>query len=838
MRQCCVPGCKNTSNLRKVPFTKVTWKAWLVRCPFLRKYSRKSLENVKICELHFLPQHVKSHRLTADAIPTLHLPKQNIATSSRNEQFLEVFPLQSGQPLSVRIVNPSVSLIDTVNVQTDFDYNKQSVFPPTNDQVPCVQSRDITERDFEPNNQSIVTPSTEQVQCVASQINKETTEPDFYVQSDSMTDSITTNVVHSCSTSTETQNQSTEPELTVGQLSPLPSNTMPSDVISAIQRTPVRVKSHSRRHKSHVKSDLIPRVRLGQNETPRKQKLRVGNEMLKMKLRNLTLRFNKLKSKTLSWSTQVKLFIKKYPLLSNFGFILRCTVSDQGSANVAAINSLIADTREDILRSGNDDPNIFHYMIDKNKLYHMYDVPHLLKCFRNNFQKKDLLIGTQRAQWNYIEMVYASDGAQGRARTTKLTDKHIKPNSYDKMKVKFAAQVFSREVFAALQNRMKTYEDLQLVHNYSVPSVNIDNGFFTAEIILFINDLFDSLNCAGHTRGELSNALSLNSTHLEFWNNALKKLQSMKFDATDSRESKPISLRNFIHDIKTVKHLWADLKKIEGVKFLSLKRLNQDPLENFFSQIRGQGGASTHPDCHNFVALFKTLLINNITTGQSLYANCTSDTDKMLGTLSSLIDRPKLGIQYNDFTTDVENLNFIENSIPHENIFQTQSASYIAGAICRHILPKLDCGECQNCKSTLLSNEIEPFHSLIATKEYDSSNKKLYYPSHELVVLVWHCIYIIEETLPKICKVFIYTDLVSKLECLDTSFMTCLEHKSDFLKAFWLYVIRMQVRQWCINFNRRIHNVDSRKKGKEMEDMLTTKVTKGASYRTARRQSH
>ncbi|XP_045783160.1 uncharacterized protein LOC123879484 isoform X1 [Maniola jurtina] len=711
MRQCCVPGCKNTSNLRKVPFTKVTWKAWLVRCPFLRKYSRKSLENVKICELHFLPQHVKSHRLTADAIPTLHLPKQNIATSSRNEQFLEVFPLQSGQPLSVRIVNPSVSLIDTVNVQTDFDYNKQSVFPPTNDQVPSVQSRDITERDFEPNNQSIVTPSNEQVQCVASQINKETTEPDFYVQSDSMTDSITTNVVHSCSTSTETQNQSTEPELTVGQLSPLPSNTMPSDVISAIQRTPVRVKSHSRRHKSHVKSDLIPRVRLGQNETPRKQKLRVGNEMLKMKLRNLTLRFNKLKSKTLSWSTQVKLFIKKYPLLSNFGkilvdsqlrlsgvkgkgsrytddekifalslyklspkcygflqknirlpskstigsllnniplrpginefifqhladaaknkntmglqcvllfdemainknlffnfhtgviegfedlgggertnnvadkalvfmlrgifsnwkipiafyfvrdgiktfhlkkilkeliaaifksgFILRCTVSDQGSANVAAINSLIADTREDILRSGNDDPNIFHYMIDKNKLYHMYDVPHLLKCFRNNFQKKDLLIGTQRAQWNYIEMVYASDGAQGRARTTKLTDKHIKPNSYDKMKVKFAAQVFSREVFAALQNRMKTYEDLQLVHNYSVPSVNIDNGFFTAEIILFINDLFDSLNCAGHTRGELSNALSLNSTHLEFWNNALKKLQSMKFDATDSRE--------------------------------------------------------------------------------------------------------------------------------------------------------------------------------------------------------------------------------------------------------------------------------------------------------------
>lgn len=113
---------------------------------------------------------------------------------------------------------------------------------------------------------------------------------------------------------------------------------------------------------------------------------------------------------------------------------MKLTVSDQGSANVAAINSLISDAREDLLRGGNDGSNIDYYVINDKKIYHMYDVPHLLKYFRNNFQKKDIIIGNQRAQWEFIEKLYAVDGIHGTARNTKLTDKHIKPNSYDKMK--------------------------------------------------------------------------------------------------------------------------------------------------------------------------------------------------------------------------------------------------------------------------------------------------------------------------------------------------------------------------------------------------------------------
>lgn len=205
--------------------------------------------------------------------------------------------------------------------------------------------------------------------------------------------------------------------------------------------------------------------------------------------------------------------------------------------------------------------------------------------------------------------------------------------------VKLAAQVFSRQVSSSLTVYMKSLLQLREEHGFSIPGMDIDNGLFTADILLFINDLFESLNCFGHTRGKLQQALTANSAHFEFWSDAVKKLESMRFDASNERESNPLPLKKIIHVIKTIRHLWADLQKLDGVKFLSLRRLNQDPLENFFGQIRSHGGFNTNPDCSHFVSAFKTLLINSISTGKSLYANCATDDDTMLGTLSNLTQR-------------------------------------------------------------------------------------------------------------------------------------------------------------------------------------------------------
>jgi hypothetical protein len=41
--------------------------------------------------------------------------------------------------------------------------------------------------------------------------------------------------------------------------------------------------------------------------------------------------------------------------------------------------------------------------------------------------------------------------------------------------------------------------------------------------------------------------------------------------------------------------LWQQLQRRPEVKFLYTRRLNQDPLENFFGTIRQQGGNSDNP---------------------------------------------------------------------------------------------------------------------------------------------------------------------------------------------------------------------------------------------------
>ena len=52
--------------------------------------------------------------------------------------------------------------------------------------------------------------------------------------------------------------------------------------------------------------------------------------------------------------------------------------------------------------------------------------------------------------------------------------------------------------------------------------------------------------------------------------------------------------------ITSVKLLWDDMGKQEGVKYLLTSRLNQDCLENLFSIVRAKGGARDNPNAAQF----------------------------------------------------------------------------------------------------------------------------------------------------------------------------------------------------------------------------------------------
>ena len=84
------------------------------------------------------------------------------------------------------------------------------------------------------------------------------------------------------------------------------------------------------------------------------------------------------------------------------------------------------------------------------KIFYLYDPPHLIKAIGNNLMKFNFHHGDKVTSWEDIEAIYKKDSALSIRCCPKLTENHIHPNGFQKMKVKCATQVFSHTVSAAI----------------------------------------------------------------------------------------------------------------------------------------------------------------------------------------------------------------------------------------------------------------------------------------------------------------------------------------------------------------------------------------------------
>ncbi|EFN69434.1 hypothetical protein EAG_03194, partial [Camponotus floridanus] len=312
--------------------------------------------------------------------------------------------------------------------------------------------------------------------------------------------------------------------------------------------------------------------------------------------------------------------------LQRCGFRPKATVCDQGAANIAAINSLILETRAQ------------HFRYNRQEcIVPLYDYVHLQKGVRNNLLDKYLLLNkdaklserkSQCASWDHIKEAYEIDRKcfQHRRKMKKLTDNHIFPHLIPKMKVKFAVQILSHTV---------------------------------ADFI----DILLSLNKDG-----LSSIITQDSKHLTFWQEALCKLRNMEFVEKKSykslRRNKPKCLINWRQAIQGAKCLWKMLQEY-GFTTLNLKYLNQDAVENFFSQIRNHGHQNNNPTPYLFGTSFKALLTCNLTSKHSISANCKEDKEEF-SSLLNLLRIEEIESEKDDTKDDTVECE--ETAIPHTDI--------------------------------------------------------------------------------------------------------------------------------------------------------------------------
>ena len=184
--------------------------------------------------------------------------------------------------------------------------------------------------------------------------------------------------------------------------------------------------------------------------------------------------------------------------------------------NVVVVTSDLGSNFQSLAKHLNISPESPWFMHNQRKIYLMFDPPHLIKCVRNNLMKYTFKFNQFTAKWQDIVDFYNKDKKLSIRAAPKLTDKHIAPNNFAKMKVKYATQVLSHTVAASIC----TYVSVGCL-----PS----SAMGTAECLLKFDSLFDSVNVSTvHSQKSLKCALTNTSPHLNFYEQAIHFLSNLK----------------------------------------------------------------------------------------------------------------------------------------------------------------------------------------------------------------------------------------------------------------------------------------------------------------------
>lgn len=132
--------------------------------------------------------------------------------------------------------------------------------------------------------------------------------------------------------------------------------------------------------------------------------------------------------------------------LENVGLSVKAIICDQSTTNTRALKELGVSV----------DAPYFH-TASGEKVFAVYDPPHLLKSLRNNLLSHDFVDEGKIVSFGDIVKLFEIEKQSGSTRAAHhLTPSHISPNNFQKMSVSLAAQIFSHTTAAALKTAVAT----------------------------------------------------------------------------------------------------------------------------------------------------------------------------------------------------------------------------------------------------------------------------------------------------------------------------------------------------------------------------------------------
>lgn len=292
------------------------------------------------------------------------------------------------------------------------------------------------------------------------------------------------------------------------------------------------------------------------------------------------------------------LIVEVIRALHNSGLKVRTCVCDQSQSNRGAIKALGVTAKKP------------YFFVDGRKIYHQFDVPHLVKSFRNNLKDKDFVLGNQIVSWRPIAELFQAEVDSSIRAGFKLTHAHMNPVVFKKQNVRLAAQVFSKSTSTAMLAAVET------------GAVKDPTGKISGKFLNMVNDTFDGCN-SRHIKEKCPTKRPLSDKNPQIEQTLREALDWLPTLSIKNENRNPPCFKGFIHSINSTLLLWNDLKA-EGADYLLTSHLNQDVEENTFGTLRRRTGSNDNPTALQFQKNLQHVVIANIVKPNK-NSNCEAD---------------------------------------------------------------------------------------------------------------------------------------------------------------------------------------------------------------------
>ena len=441
------------------------------------------------------------------------------------------------------------------------------------------------------------------------------------------------------------------------------------------------------------------------------------------------------------------------------------------------------------------------FMHNNKKYFLMFDPPYLMKCVRNNLMKYTFKFGNYTAQWKDIVDFYNRDKELDIRAAPKFTEKHIRPNNFCKMKVKYATQILSHTVAASLC----TYVSIGGLAT---------SAMGTAQLLFKFDSLFDCVNVSTiNSPKELKRAMTTTSSHQGYLEEAFTFIKELKvFERNEEVTGRIKCLKGWLVTIKAILSIWDQLHGNYGFKFLLTRRLNTDPIENFFGSIRQQGGNSDNPTPIQFTRAFRKLFFSSFLNSST--GNCAEDFDNLLAQFAEAKSKKKSNVPIMAPVPkvvphlDIGTVDYRENEVS-ENLLKENPIAYVSGYLLRKCF-KLH--ECSTCRGAMVTEKLDDSRNLLCFfKEYEGGGLLAPTASYLQYVIQLEDLFVKDFSMYT-KSVGVGKSILTKLQDVPVSFHHCPEFPFQYLLKLFL---RMRI-YYSIKFaNRNLSCKNKNKKSKK-----------------------